>query len=64
MATASVPALPKASIGAYKDLQTVRYSKEKELEGTGNFAAATYPHYLPVWVSGFWAAAARQFASV
>jgi sulfonate dioxygenase len=49
MATASVPPAPSGSVGAYKDIQTVRYEKEKELTGTGKFAAASFPHYLPVW---------------
>jgi hypothetical protein len=51
MATASIPPAPSGSVGAYKDIQTVRYEKEKELTGTGKFAAASFPHYLPVWVS-------------
>jgi hypothetical protein len=49
--TASVPAPSTGGVGQYKDIQPVRYNKEKELEGTGNFAAVTYPKYLPVWVS-------------
>jgi len=49
MATTSAPVALQGAVGAYKDIQPVRYSKEKELEGTDKFAAATYPHYLPVW---------------
>ncbi|KIW66381.1 hypothetical protein PV04_05717 [Phialophora macrospora] len=49
MATASIPPAPGGSVGAYKDIQTVRYEKETELSGTGKFAAASFPHYLPVW---------------
>ncbi|KAJ9609864.1 hypothetical protein H2200_006193 [Cladophialophora chaetospira] len=49
MATASLPSTPKGAVGAYKDIQTVSYEKEKELSGTGKFGAASYPEYLPVW---------------
>jgi sulfonate dioxygenase len=51
MATATAPVTLNGAVGAYKDIQPVKYSKEKELEGTGEFAAATFPNYLPVWVS-------------
>ncbi|EXJ81052.1 taurine dioxygenase [Capronia epimyces CBS 606.96] len=52
MATASstqTPAQPKGGVGAYKELAPGQFDKENELKGTANFAAATYPHYLPVW---------------
>ena len=51
MATATVPIALKGSVGGYKDIQPVKYEKEKELLGTGDFAPATYPAYLPTWVS-------------
>ncbi|EXJ69092.1 taurine dioxygenase [Cladophialophora psammophila CBS 110553] len=49
MATTSAPAALRGAVGAYKDIQTVSFSKEKELKGTDRFAAASFPHYLPVW---------------
>lgn len=48
-ASASVPVALRGAVGGYKDIQTVSYSKEGELQGTGKFSAATFPHYLPVW---------------
>ncbi|KIX02646.1 uncharacterized protein Z518_08588 [Rhinocladiella mackenziei CBS 650.93] len=48
-AFSSVQEPPKASVGSYKDVATVSLSREKELNGTDRFAAASFPHYLPVW---------------
>ena len=49
MATATVPTHLRGAVGQYKDIQTVSYSKETELNGTDKFAAASYPKYLPTW---------------
>ncbi|KIW81012.1 hypothetical protein Z517_04035 [Fonsecaea pedrosoi CBS 271.37] len=49
MATASAPTTLKGAVGSYKDIQTVSFSKENELKGNERFAAASFPHYLPVW---------------
>jgi len=49
MATATVPNQLRGAVGAYKDIQTVSFSKESELKGTDKFAAASFPHYLPTW---------------
>lgn len=39
----------RGAVGAYKDFQSVSMDREAELKGTGKFAAASFPHYLPVW---------------
>ncbi|KIX93595.1 uncharacterized protein Z520_10773 [Fonsecaea multimorphosa CBS 102226] len=49
MATASAPNALRGAVGAYKDIQTVSFSKENELKGTDRFAAASFPNYLPTW---------------
>ena len=39
----------RGAVGGYKDFQTVSLDREAELKGTDKFAAASFPHYLPVW---------------
>ena len=60
MATANVPVTLGGAVGGYKDIQPFKYSKEKELEGTGDFPAASFPNYLPTWVRSVCARRAPQ----
>ncbi|KIW57097.1 hypothetical protein PV05_05696 [Exophiala xenobiotica] len=48
-ALASALEQPRGSVGAYKELSTSTVLLENELHGTGRFAAASFPNYLPVW---------------
>jgi len=44
--SASLPSVTdqhNSSVGAYKDISTTEVQLEKELKGTGKFAAASYP---------------------
>ncbi|RMD44832.1 hypothetical protein DV735_g422, partial [Chaetothyriales sp. CBS 134920] len=45
----SVPATLPGRVGPYKEFADTRVNKDTELKGTDKFAAASYPHYLPVW---------------
>lgn len=51
MASTQATAAPvlKGSVGAYKELAYGAYDKQKELDLTAKFGAASYPNYLPVW---------------
>ena len=43
------PSEYRGAVGAYKDFQIHTYDKDAELKGVGQFAGASYPHYLPTW---------------
>ncbi|RMZ80983.1 hypothetical protein DV738_g2504, partial [Chaetothyriales sp. CBS 135597] len=44
-----VPATLPGRVGPYKEFADTNVNRDNELKGTDKFAAATYPHYLPVW---------------
>ncbi|KEZ46383.1 hypothetical protein SAPIO_CDS0698 [Scedosporium apiospermum] len=39
----------EAPPGDYKEISTAKFSEEVEKKGTGDFAPASYPNYLPTW---------------
>lgn len=39
----------RGAIGAYKDFLIHKWNRDTELKGTDKLAAASFPHYLPVW---------------
>ena len=48
----SAPQPNPGKVNAYKEafiLGPSGYKEENELNGTGNFKAASYPKYLPTW---------------
>lgn len=54
--SAQAPSAPtgrenRGAVGAYKDFQNMNVDHEKELKGTDQHKAASYPLYLPVWTN-------------